>query len=120
MLHPHLLTRIRPSAWTAAGTVTVLLATLLAACNEGTADDTATLVVRNAHVWTGVSGDARTATAVAVSGERIVAVGSDADVEAWIGRETQVVDAEGGLVTLHRRARPLPGRRLPPLVGTAA
>ena len=72
---------------------------LLAGCGVAAVENSATLVVHNAHVWTGVDGDNGTATAVAVSGDRIVAVGSEADVEAWIGSETRVVDAEGGLLT---------------------
>ena len=38
-------------------------------------------------------------TAVAVRGERIVAVGADADMRAWIGPETRVVQLRGRSVT---------------------
>jgi len=48
-------------------------------------------------VWSGVEGqpDAR---AVAILDDRIVAVGSDDDVAAWIGTGTRVLDARGGLI----------------------
>ncbi|HYR06463.1 MAG TPA: amidohydrolase [Longimicrobium sp.] len=49
-------------------------------------------------VWTGVAG-APDAGGIAVKGERIAAVGSEAEIRRWIGPETQVVDAAGGLVT---------------------
>ncbi|HKE14523.1 MAG TPA: amidohydrolase [Kofleriaceae bacterium] len=39
------------------------------------------------------------ASAVAVRGDRLVAVGSDADVRAWIGSETRVIDLHGRGVT---------------------
>jgi predicted amidohydrolase YtcJ len=54
-------------------------------------------VVTNGRVWSGVEGqpDAR---AVAILDDRIVAVGSDADVAAWIGTGTRVLDARGGLI----------------------
>ena len=60
-----------------------------------------------------VGGDVRTmdlahphATAVAVTGETIAAVGSDADVQPWIGKHTQVIELRGrtltpGLVDAH-------------------
>ncbi|HEX7263583.1 MAG TPA: amidohydrolase [Candidatus Dormibacteraeota bacterium] len=38
------------------------------------------------------------ATAVAVDGERISALGSDADIGALIGRSTRVIDARGGTI----------------------
>lgn len=56
----------------------------------------ATLVIRNAHVWTGTGAAAQ---AVAVDDDRIVAVGTDAEVAEWIGDDTRLVDAGGGLVT---------------------
>ncbi len=47
-------------------------------------------------------------------GRPVVAVGSDADVAARVGPATRVVELDGRTVTpgLHRRAHPLPGRRL--------
>jgi len=57
----------------------------------------ADLVIRNAKVWT-VDKDHPTAQAVAVRGDRIVAVGSNEDVEAWRGARTRTVDASGKLL----------------------
>jgi predicted amidohydrolase YtcJ len=63
----------------------------LAAAAERAAAD---LVVRDARIWT-VDPSRPEAEAVAVLGGRIVAVGSDADVQAWQGPRTRVVDAGG-------------------------
>jgi predicted amidohydrolase YtcJ len=57
----------------------------------------ADLVLRGGVVWTGVVG-APTATAVAVRGERIVIVGSDADVDGVIGPATRVIELAGRMV----------------------
>ena len=57
----------------------------------------ADLVIINAKVWTVDKGHP-TAQAVAVLGERIVSVGSNADVETWRGASTRVIDAAGKLV----------------------
>jgi predicted amidohydrolase YtcJ len=57
----------------------------------------ADLVIINAKVWT-VDKAHPTAQAVAVLGERIVAVGSNTDVETWRGASTRVIDAAGKLV----------------------
>ncbi len=59
--------------------------------------ETATLVVRNGRVWTGEQTRPR-AEAVAVVGERIAAVGSNAEIAARIGPETLVIDAGGKTV----------------------
>lgn len=55
---------------------------------------TADLIIHNAHVWT-VDASHPEAEAVAVLGDRIVAVGSSAEVDAWRGSHTRVVDAGG-------------------------
>ncbi|MBV8205977.1 MAG: amidohydrolase [Acidobacteria bacterium] len=57
----------------------------------------AELVVTNARIWT-VDSNHPTADAVAVIGDRIVAVGSAADIDAWRGSETRVIDAGGKLL----------------------
>lgn len=49
----------------------------------------------NGSLWTGLHGR-RDATALAVRGDRIVAVGGEADVIPLRGPETRVVDLEGG------------------------
>lgn len=57
----------------------------------------ADLIIRNAKIWT-VDKSHPTAQAVAVLGDRIVAVGSDREVEAWRGARTQIIDASGKLL----------------------
>jgi predicted amidohydrolase YtcJ len=57
----------------------------------------ADLIITGAKIWT-VDKAMPTAQAVAVLGDRIVAVGSNADVEAWRGPQTQVIDAGGKLL----------------------
>ena len=54
----------------------------------------ADLIIRNAHVWT-VDASHPEAEAVAVLGDRIVAVGTSQQVDAWRGPHTRVVDAAG-------------------------
>lgn len=58
----------------------------------------ADLIVRNARVWTGDSARPR-AQALAVRGERLVAVGSDVEIERYRSPRTRVIDAGGRLVT---------------------
>jgi hypothetical protein len=76
--------------------VTALAAPLLAALSFGQAQrqPSADLIITNAKVWT-VDKAVPTAQAVAVLGDRIVAVGSNADVDVWRGSQTRVVDAGG-------------------------
>jgi len=57
----------------------------------------ADLVITNAKVWTGDK-SLPIAQAVAVLGDRIVAVGSNADTDAWRGPHTKVIDAGGKLL----------------------
>jgi predicted amidohydrolase YtcJ len=71
---------------------TVFLAALAAAAND------ATIVVVNARVWTGNS-RRPWAEAVAASGERILAVGSNAEIRALSGASTRMVDGRGGMLT---------------------
>jgi len=54
----------------------------------------ADLIIRNAKVWT-VDRSHPEAEAVAVLGDRIVAVGSNQDVDVWRGSSTKVFDAAG-------------------------
>jgi len=55
------------------------------------------LIITNAKVWT-VDTSQPIAQAVAVLGDRIVAVGSNAEVDAWRGPKTKVIDAAGKLL----------------------
>jgi predicted amidohydrolase YtcJ len=57
----------------------------------------ADFIIRNAKVWT-VDKTHPTAQAVAVLGDRIVAVGSNDDVEGWHGAHTRTIDASGKLL----------------------
>ncbi|HET9183097.1 MAG TPA: amidohydrolase [Candidatus Angelobacter sp.] len=70
-----------------------LLCATLAAQSKPAAD----LIVTNAKVWT-VDKVRPQAEAFAVVGDRIVAVGSSAEMDAWHGPQTKVVDAQGRLV----------------------
>ena len=58
---------------------------------------TATLIITNAAVYT-VDKQHPTADAVAIIGDRIVAVGSSAEIDVWHGPETKVIDARRKLV----------------------
>jgi len=75
----------------------VLLYGLLAVACAGQTHPAATVIITNANVYT-VDKRQPTAQAVAIIGERIVAVGSKADIEQWKGPKTQVVDAHGRLL----------------------
>ncbi|HUM04003.1 MAG TPA: amidohydrolase [Terriglobales bacterium] len=54
----------------------------------------ADLIIRNAKIWT-VDASRPEAEAVVVLGDRIVAVGSNQDADAWRGPGTRVIDATG-------------------------
>lgn len=57
----------------------------------------ADVIVTNARVWT-VDPDRPTAEAVAIIKDRIVAVGTAAEMDQWRGSSTQVIDAAGKLL----------------------
>jgi len=57
----------------------------------------ADLIITNAKIWT-VDTYKPSAQAVAVLGDRIVAVGSNAEIDAWRGPHSQVIDAGGKLL----------------------
>src|ERR1041385_569729 len=57
----------------------------------------ADLILTNAKVWT-VDTALPRAEAVAVIGDRIIAVGSASEIDAWRGSKTNVIDAGGKLV----------------------
>jgi hypothetical protein len=57
----------------------------------------ATLVITNAAIYT-VDKEHPKAEAVAVIGDRIVAVGSSAEIDLWRGPATKVIDARGKLL----------------------
>ena len=70
---------------------------LLAGLSPAQSTPAADLVINNAKVWT-VDKSLPTAQAVAVLGDRIVAVGSNAGVDPWRGPSTHVIDAGGKLL----------------------
>ena len=57
----------------------------------------ADFIIANARVWTGNKSQP-SAEAVAILGERIVAVGSTSAMNAWRGASTRVLDAQGRLL----------------------
>jgi predicted amidohydrolase YtcJ len=69
----------------------------LAACGDAPAATSTDLVLRNATVYTGDS-LAPTATAIAVQDGKIVYVGSDSGVAAYIGEGTETIDLAGRYV----------------------
>jgi predicted amidohydrolase YtcJ len=69
----------------------------LALVGPAVADPPADLVLRSAVVHT-VDAETPRAEAVAVRGNRIVAVGSNADVQAFVGPQTRVLDLPGRTV----------------------
>ena len=72
---------------------------LLAACFAAPcAAQEADLIVRNARIWTGDSARP-SATALAVRGERLLAVGAEADVARHRSLRTRVIDAGGRFMT---------------------
>src|SRR5256714_6373223 len=77
--------------------VLIIVTTLSCMGGMAQARPEADLVITNAKVWT-VDRNHPKAEAVAVIGDRIVAVGSVADVDAWRGANTRVIDAGERLV----------------------
>jgi predicted amidohydrolase YtcJ len=74
-----------------------LLIFVMAVCASADSKPSATLIITNGAIYT-VDKQHPTAEAVAVIDDRIVAVGSSAEVELWRGPETKVIDARGKLV----------------------
>jgi hypothetical protein len=68
---------------------------LLVACQPAQRQESASLIVTGARVWTG-DADNPWAEAIASRGETIVAVGREADVESLIGDETIIIRNRGG------------------------
>ena len=72
----------------------VVVALAFALCATAQTNPAANLIIQNARVWT-VDPSQPEAQAVAILGDRIVAVGSNQQVEVWRGAHTSVVDADG-------------------------
>jgi predicted amidohydrolase YtcJ len=77
--------------------VIVLLSFVFAINLRAQSKPAADLIITNAKVWT-VDKAHPTAQAVAVIGDRIMAVGSNAEVEVLRGTATKVIDARGKLL----------------------
>ncbi len=83
---------------TIARSLSVVALILIAACGQPLPSvQPATLVVMNGKVVTVEPGHAD-ARAVAVAGDRIVAVGNEDEIKRYVGTGTQVLDAAGQLV----------------------
>ena len=86
--------------------LTLLLALLMSACAEKQESDSAAapgaepadLAIVDARIWTGEA-DTPWAEALAVRGNRIIAVGDSASVAALIGEDTEIIQSPPGLVT---------------------
>ncbi|ABF42444.1 Amidohydrolase 3 [Candidatus Koribacter versatilis Ellin345] len=57
----------------------------------------ANTIITNAHIYT-VDANHPTAESVAILGDKIVAVGTNAEIDAWRGEKTQVIDGRGHLL----------------------
>src|SRR5882724_407739 len=77
--------------------VVLLFASTLVSLAQAQTKPSADLIVTNAKIWT-VDKARPHAEALAVLGERIVAVGSAAEVDTWHGPQTKVLDAQGKLL----------------------
>jgi predicted amidohydrolase YtcJ len=72
----------------------VVVALAFALCATAQTNPAADLIIQNARVWT-VDPSQPEAQAVAILGDRIVAVGSNQQVGPWRGPDTRLVDADG-------------------------
>ena len=92
-VHEMKMKTIRHLAFFLAYTAFYVVPTWMSAQSQPAAD----LIIRNAKIWT-VDKSHPTAQAVAVLGDRLVAVGSNDDIKAWQGARTKVIDADGKLL----------------------
>jgi predicted amidohydrolase YtcJ len=65
-----------------------------ALCALAQSKPAADVIIRNAKIWT-VDPSRPEAEALAILGDRIVAVGSNHDIDAWRGSNTKIIDAAG-------------------------
>lgn len=77
--------------------LSITFGAILAAAPAGAQQSRADLVLLHGDLFTVDSQHPR-AQAIAVRGDRIAAVGSDADIQRWVGPKTRVVDLRGRLV----------------------
>ena len=75
----------------------IIILAVLASCNSVTQPDSiADLVLTNGRVVT-VDAERPEAEAIAVMGDTIAAVGTSAEIAAFIGEDTRVIDLDGKL-----------------------
>ncbi|NBP69960.1 MAG: amidohydrolase, partial [Cytophagia bacterium] len=72
-----------------------LITLLTIACSQ---QETADLVVKGGTIYTADANNS-TVEAVAVKGNKIIAVGTTADLEKYIGEKTEVINLEGKIMT---------------------
>jgi predicted amidohydrolase YtcJ len=78
--------------------VGIIFSALLLSCSSLAREREASLLLTGGRVWTGWN-ENPWAEAVAVRGDRILAVGSASDLDAYRGRNTQVLELEGRFVS---------------------
>lgn len=71
----------------------VVALALLTACGSK-----ADIVIQGGPVWTGLSTGRGRPGAVAIAGDKILAVGDSADIARYVGPKTRVLEASGGLI----------------------
>jgi predicted amidohydrolase YtcJ len=85
--------------------VAVLLCTMaMAQSSNSTETPKADVIFRNANIYTGLKDRStfgetqRRAEALAIRGDRVVAIGGNSEIMKWKGTQTQVIDLHGQLV----------------------
>lgn len=78
-------------------TTVLILSVLITACSTPDTPQFAALVVKDARIWTGNT-EQPWAEAIASRDDKIIAIGSNADVESLIGTETQVISVPGSML----------------------
>ena len=85
--------------------ICVLWTLALAACTGGgDGTEPADLVLRNGKIVT-VDASMPEAQALAARGDRIIALGTDEEIEAYIGDDTRVIDLDGQLAAAGKASR---------------
>lgn len=77
-------------------TLSLAFAITLLSCNK--ASQPASIIVTNATIWTGNESNP-TAQALAVSGDTLLAVGTNEEILKYKSDQTEVIDAEGKFIT---------------------
>lgn len=77
--------------------VTIFAIFSITSCSTPEAPENATLVVKDARVWTG-NADQPWAQALASRGDEIIAVGTNTYVDALIGEDTEVISVPGSML----------------------